>query len=421
MKSNCARVVACLGILMSLRAGLSHAQCELPDSVNAPEAAVQAYVLVNDAELFQATIENRNWTLTTEERETLAPAIARDATIIVGFRNAAGEDVGVPEQLCPAPSASSPSGTAPSGTVTREECRRKAQAWWRDKLSEEQVTEASSDIVPVIFASDGRLCFTSPGYPAIGDRIIVGVVAPSDLDMGGDVGFDPCSIERSAPNIYIGDSSAFGVFNPQSTAEPKVHELAERRCFNTTVKVTWTQGQTTGETTISQYDRFRATLQIGALFTELHDREFGLRTEGDETFLFDKGPSDSGPEYVASLVIYGLPRYFQRGFFSGENHFRGRDILHDNAFADRLGFVLSAGISDFGDRFGVGLSFELFSGVNLTWSREYVKTNNLVGVAVGDAFAGAEADIPTRKEWETDSVVGLSFDLRYFTALTRRQ
>jgi hypothetical protein len=408
-------LVAVVGFVASVQPTLSFAQCSLNDEYQGAASATKAHISVAGVELFQIDAPGGKWTVAQNVKATLAPDLQANKEVVLEFKDGAGTPVGIPVQLCPVESAAVPT------TITRQDCRTTAQTWWAAKLAEDNLTEASSDIVGIVFTPDGDVCFTTPGYPAVGDRIIVGVAAPDDLDMGGTVGFDPCALEQTAPNIYIGDTSVFDEFNKQSTANVIVHELAERRCFNSSVKITWTQDDIHGETSVSQYDRFKATLQIGALFTDLHDREFGLQTIDGTTTILDKGPTDSGPEYVASLVIYGVPRYFQKGVFSGENHYRGRDVLHDNRAADRLGFVLSAGIDNFGDRFGVGLSFELFSGVNLTVSREYVKAKELVGLKLGDEFTGAAEDLPIQEKWVTDSVVGLSFDLRYFTALARRR
>jgi hypothetical protein len=371
---------------------------------------------------------NGKWSITGEQFDTIRQLDEGDRRATrLKLSDDEGYMVALPGEdrnFCESTQVGSNEGALDSN-INTETCRNTASRWWGDRLNEEGLTEEKADIVAIAFDTSGNRCFVSPGYPTVGDRIVVTAVAPRNARVAGtasEVGYDPCSIQSSAPSIYIGEAAAaFDPFVPQAEAQT-VHVLAERRCFDPTVVVTWQQnGEVKGRYTVSQYQRYHATLQLGVQFSDLHDSTFGLRDEAGETIIFDKGPVESGPEYVASLVLYSLPRYFDSGFFGGGEGYRGRDILHDNAFTDRLGLVLSVGLDDFGDRFAAGLSFELIRGINVTWAYEFVKVNELAGLSIGDPFPGIESDIPTREKWEGESVVGISIDLRYVTALFSRE
>jgi hypothetical protein len=184
-------------------------------------------------------------------------------------------------------------------------------------------------------------------------------------------------------------------------------------------------------TTITQYERYRATLQVGAVFTERHIQSFGLRTEGGKKFLVETGPDEQrGPEYVASVVIYGLPNYLRRrrvldpSFVPGastagarKDPYYGRDPVNENGAMDRFGALMGVGLSQPGRRLVLGATFELVTGVNLFGAHEFVRQTFLNDAEVGDEFVGEAKDISLREGWENGWSFGISFDARYAVAL----
>ena len=110
-----------------------------------------------------------------------------------------------------------------------------------------------------------------------------------------------------------------------------------------------------------------------------------------EKRIFAEGPIDRGPEYVAALVFYSLPRYFsKRGF-------HGRDPVEDNGWKDRFGGVVGVGLQDPTKRFITGFSFEVAAGVNVLGVWDWAEDNTLRGVSEGDVFTGTVKEIPCAK------------------------
>lgn len=118
-----------------------------------------------------------------------------------------------------------------------------------------------------------------------------------------------------------------------------------------------------------------------------------------------------GPEYVASLVVYGIPHYLRT--LTGNSRYSGRDIVKENTLADRISLFMAFGLSDPQDTLGVGLSFELASGFDLTVTQLYRHIDELGGLSVGDPFSGGTGEMPTVRTWEDEVAIGLSIDGRY--------
>jgi hypothetical protein len=284
--------------------------------------------------------------------------------------------------------------------------------------------------VAVLFDENLKVVHLSRDYSAVGDWIFVGVLRDKAESTGNiSVGYSPCAAEPEAPQVYVGDT--FTVSGEQAAeVEYIIEKFPPKRCFNTQVTITvtkkgldpTTRAEVTieGEYVLQQYKRYRATLQMGVLFSNLQEQTFALMKNGAESTIYSKGPENTGPQYVTSLVIYSFPRYLS-GIFSSKQRFLGRDIVHDQTFTDRIGAVLGVGIDDPGSRFYLGLSFELLYGINLIGVYEFARVNELVGLKEGDEFSGTEAEIPTRDTWKKRIVFGLSIDLRYVTALFSRE
>src|SRR5205814_811773 len=138
-----------------------------------------------------------------------------------------------------------------------------------------------------------------------------------------------------------------------------------RRCYNTTVDVSIV-GDNRGTNLVqryplTQYDRYRGTVQAGILFTPLHDATFALRQDQADTskrFIYDKGPTNEGPEYIATLNVYAvlkyLPSLLGRANRSDNSPYSGRDPIHDQDMFDRIGGILGVAITNPTRRFAAG-------------------------------------------------------------------
>ncbi len=175
------------------------------------------------------------------------------------------------------------------------------------------------------------------------------------------------------------------------------------------------KGKTIYEQNIAQQERYRATFQIGIVRTSLNDQTYTTFDYGDGTVIrAEKEEEVKHPIYTGSLVLYGLPHYIS-SFTKKDSSYLGRDLLNDNQFFDRVGLGFTFGLSKPEDLLGIGLTFELASGINLTYSKLWKKVNVLDGYKIGDQFSGAANTIPTKETWNDENVVGISIDGRYLS------
>lgn len=162
------------------------------------------------------------------------------------------------------------------------------------------------------------------------------------------------------------------------------------------------------EKAIKQYARYNATWQVGALWTDLQDRDYKLVDRGAGNVISSDADNSKGPIYVGNVTIYGFPRHVQSWF--GDKRYSGRDIINHNDFYDRIGLSLSFGLEDPTDTLGIGLSYEIVTGLSLTYTQLYRRIEVLDGVSEGDTFSSS--DIPTKETWEDDAVWGITIDGR---------
>lgn len=308
-------------------------------------------------------------------------------------------------------------GEAETKTWNAGECAR-AGAQWGQEL---QQKTGGNRFTEVVFLENHDVCFRNRDYGVTGDPIYVGVfTSHAEAWDTATISFDPCSLEPASPNVLISDKSS--VLSGFQSGGWKLITYPERSCFNSSVAVTLKAdiGNTTvtARTTVDQATRYRATLNLGTLFTNLHDRSFGLRSDGTNSRIFGKGPDNRGPEYYAAVVLYALPRYIPTLF--GQGHYAGRDVVHDNTLIDRLGGVVGVGIKDPRKQFVVGFALEAIPGVSLTGTWNYARVTRLAEVKEGDIFTGTAETLPTRQVWDHEFAWGLSLDLRYVSALVTR-
>jgi hypothetical protein len=407
-------------------------------AISAPAGAETAVILKRDepgAEkviTFTTKVANNKWQPTEAEVNTVKDASWRTTLsrplYRFAFLNAQGNVIErspfkiageKDEDLCRTTLQPPPSITV----ATTEICMRKAGA---EQLELERRSKLTNDpaFTMLVFNPDGQVCYWNRPFGVEGDPIHVYVLDDGTITGNPTVEFAPCALEPAAPSLFV--SGKFPTITEHAgRKEPELKPLPVQRCFDpiTTIKTSWrhqdpvtdAEEDVNGTFSLKQYRRYRAGLQIGTSFTDLHDETFGVQTIDGKQRLYSKGPEDEGPEYVATVVLYSLPRSVREAF--GGPRFYGRDIVNDQGFQDRLGGVIGVGLNNPGRRFVAGLSLEVFRGVNVIGLLEYGQVKRLAGFKVGDEFAGTEATIPTTDTWDHNVTFGVSLDVRYVTAL----
>jgi hypothetical protein len=289
-------------------------------------------------------------------------------------------------------------------------------------------TGSEDSFTAIVFSDSGAVCYRNRDYGVTGDPIYVGLVTRNDATLPTSVSFTPCELEKEEPSVRV-DAGLDG-FKPQAALKaalpPPVSPLYEGRvCFNreVTIEVAVTPAGKPAETwryAITQHIRYRATAQVGILSTDLHKSDFVLITDtGGTQRVFDKGPVDSGPEWYANVVIYGIAHYLHD--LGGKTRYQGRDILHDQSWGDRLGLFFGVSLNEPTKRVSAGFSFELLAGVNALGGYERARVNELVGLNSGDPFPGSVSDLPIRDRWDGGFRWGVALDLRYLIAIFQRK
>jgi hypothetical protein len=383
----------------------------------------------------EASAINGTWKPETAD-SVKAAAVLKDGGMVLITR--AGRDD------CVAPIDLAASPTAPPAPVTDanaqpaaagfgesyEACRLKGQAKETETGQQLRGGRRGRPLV-ILFYDDGSElnstpCFVSTSAAAVGDLIVAGVYYPQNQHVWSQVQYEPCPLESASPNILQTESKQIQA--PQAAqVEFGTVWFTPRRCYAQSVVLSVkgrpleqsgeNQSELKRSYPIDQYQRYRATIQTGVLFSPLQQPEFGLRPNAaGESVIFDKGPDNRGPEYMASVVLYGLPWYI-RDLFGG-GHYSGRDPVNEQKIPDRIGGVLGVGLLNPGKSFMAGFAVEGIAGVNGIAVLQFRKVDRLAdGVAVEQPFAGTADAIPLHTDWEHKWVFGLSLDLRYVTQL----
>lgn len=331
------------------------------------------------------------------------------------------------EDSLPAASAVD-TGKVARTVFTQTDCS-KAGAEWEAELARNP-GHRLGEFTELVFletptGGDANVCYYNRDYGVVGDPIYVAVFGRNAVEWLSSR-FEPCSAQSAAPNIQQ-SSEKFPKDSDEDTWQ--LQKFLERRCYNTAIDVTIV-GNHSGKSVVqryplTQYDRYRGTVQAGVLYTDLHDAAFGLRhdqNDTNKTFIYDKGPSNHGPEYIATLNLYAifkyLPSLLGRSDPANHGNYAGRDPIHDQDILDRIGAVFGAGITNPTRRFSAGGSFELIYGISAIWVQDFAKVSELApGTSTTVPFTLTEAEIPTMFVWRRRSAWGLSMDLRYFSAL----
>ena len=370
------------------------------------------------------------WAPTADDRSILAAAQATGA-MAIEFAKADGGTICTRPYAVTAADTDTPGGRVegvPESAATRrydspEACASQAGPQWEGDLAKRRRRESGGFTVLVFLESatggDANVCYYNRDHGVVGDPIYVGVFRKSLTWTG--VRFEPCAIQSAAPNILQSSEKFPSVL--QGAGEWELVTFLPRRCFNTAVDVSIVGSGQSGPVTqrypLAQYDRYRGTVQAGVLFTPLHDGDFALRAEQGDTskkFIYDRGPTNRGPEYIATLQLYAVLKYLPS--LLGRGAYAGRDPLNDQSITDRLGAILGVGIKNPGKRFVAGLSFELIYGVSAVGVIDFARISELQdNVSTTEPFQGIAADIPTKLVWKHRTTFGLSLDLRYVATL----
>jgi hypothetical protein len=299
-------------------------------------------------------------------------------------------------------------------TAAPADCRKAGEAWATD------VALQTKSYTMIVFTESGDVCYANRLYGVAGDPIYIGLwTNVSDPVSWKPIQFTPCSLEDAAPAIFVSADSVSVRPQAQAGDHWDLMRGQPRQCFNDSVGIsaaTQSNNQAVAFTLL-QYRQYRATLQLGVLFTPQHTSSFGLATNSaGASVIHDSASHGNGPEYVASLVVYGLPHYLHT--LVGGPVYRGRDLLHDDSLWDRLGLVTGIGLSEPSRRYVVGVSFEIMYGFNVVFAEELHRQTVLeAGVDSGAPFLGTADAIPKHDQWNHEVVVGISLDLRYVQEL----
>ena len=282
------------------------------------------------------------------------------------------------------------------------------------------------DFTAVIFdAKSQAVCYQHPDRPRIGGWLNVAVLTNDPIVWNASrVSYIPCSLQRGNLSLFAPEKLPSG--SALQSDDFVLLRFQPRRCYDETVNISvetvprpnTTDPKITIRHELAQAPRFHAALQVGVIFSNLHDHEFGLTRDQDSTRIFDKGPVRNGPEYTATIVLYSLLK--QLGGLMGGERFPGRELVTDNSPLDRIGGVLGVGLNKPGERFVAGLSYEAVPGINASLVWDFARVRRLVGIQPGATFLGSEQQLPVQRQWHTDIAFGLSLDLTYATKLLGR-
>jgi hypothetical protein len=316
-------------------------------------------------------------------------------------------------------------GAKPVDPSKKISCQAAATKWFKQEVQPQVASPLQAGHFTAVMINEfGDPCyfFGDRDFAVAGDPIFAAVHLSANT-AGASVGLANCAAESPVSLFASGD-----LFVPQAAKEavPEWASAPRRVCHGSgTVEVVAARvtAEANGKlsepsvkkTTLNQYARYRATLQLGVINSTRRDATFGLRKDGDVNRIYSQTPAERGPEYVGILNIYAFPRYFKGSPWGGL--YKGRDIVHDHGVLDRLGLVAGAGLSKPSRRFMAGGSFELFPGMSALVVHEWTQVKQLAEVKEGATFSEAADKIPTRDEWTKGWVIGASFDLLYAAKL----
>jgi hypothetical protein len=362
------------------------------------------------------------------------PATHTDNQIQLRWGKSADRTAGClqPFTVSSPPPATPAAGTTGSAgtTVNVQDCQSQGRQLRATIRSQRGLgSRVADDFSLVVFCRDVTAFPIDRDYGVEGEPIYVALYDDGTL-LSPHAELPTCSIEAAGPRVFQSQTSPPTAGGLQSTQPFSIQVLLQRACYDTSVEIdlkaqrpdqaTQKLADVSRSYPLSQAVRYNATLQVGPLFTNQQPHTFGLSVDSQGvSHILDKGPTGRGPEYIGTLVLYALPRQLASLF--GGKPYDGRDILHDQSFADRLGGVLGTSLTDPSKLFVAGFSFEIFSYVNLTAVYSWARLPQLSGVQAGDVFTGTADQIPVQDQWKGHFALGISVDLRYAAALFNKK
>jgi hypothetical protein len=303
------------------------------------------------------------------------------------------------------------------------------EAWaeWQKALKDDRSTAAtlrSGHYTALLFDRNGVVCRANRDYVVGGDPILTATPYEPERNLEVDLGV--CGAE-AVGSVY--GEGGFGTlaFQAAGGQTPKFRRFPTRQCYEGPVTFTVSFDDhgdnkistVTKTKQMSLYPRYRLALQVGILYSGLHEGSFGLVTQNDKSFIVDQTPTGKGPEYLAALSFYALPRYIQT-LGGARGLYKGRDPVHEAGILDRIGGVVAVGLTAPSKRAALGFAYEVLPGFNVLVLRQWTKTKELVGVDTTVEFKGTADKIPTRDRWSREWAFGISLDLIYAKKLLAR-
>lgn len=301
-----------------------------------------------------------------------------------------------------------------------------AVAEWRRQLGRTGRHEDRDPFTLLVFRASGTPCASNRDFGVQGSPILVGVLVDDPTQWQQvRATYDPCSLMPAAPNVLVNGKLSEITGTTSASRRLLLLTFEPRRCYNASLRAGF-EGVATdaaapravkGDVALQQYPRYRATIQLGVLNTQLQETQFGIRDSSGTRFVYDKGPANRGPTYVGTLVLYGLP-HAVASIFSKDRSYEGREVIHETGLADRIGLALGTSLTSPTRRFFVGLTGEVLYGINVLGGWEAVAVPEPVGVGADSRFFGTGTEVPTRRRWRTSRLIGgVSVDLAYAARL----
>lgn len=296
-------------------------------------------------------------------------------------------------------------------TVPVVSCETLSTQLWEKIASTPEKGSGKKKEVFLVFDDTGSLCYQFPRGARVteGDLITIGLYGDESKVGTYSLDVPDCALEPTS--LQILDALDTSGFKQQSGGKKAVRKFQPIECYNDKIelKVRNSDRSIAFEHAINQYQRFQGTFQVGILWTNLDDVKYSLIDKGNGNEIAADRDDSDGPVYVGSLVVYGIAHHLE-GICSG-TQYSGRDIINESNALDRLGLALSFGFDSPKDTLGVGLTYEIATGINISVAQLYRRLDVLDDdLAIGDSYSGT---IPTHKAWEDDVVWGLSVDGRY--------
>lgn len=326
-----------------------------------------------------------------------------------------GSGGGRPASPSSAPAApAKPSGTSSAGEAAGGRPNDLSDCAAAAGAMQNQLSEATRKrgYTLIAFMQSGEICYANRLYGITGQEIFIAVYSDVTTQWG-PLRFEPCALESAAPSVFVSVNSV-NLSSGRQAAVWKLRQYPARTCYNSTVSISMAADGGAGAIsyTLGQYQTYRGTVQLGAIFTDQFVQNFDVRPGDDgQNIVYSRGPTGRGVDYTASLVLYGMLHYLPSLF--GGDYYPGRDLLHEQGLLDRLGLVLGVGLTNPGRRFIAGGSFELMYGLNVTCVADVFRSPQLVGARVGEPFSGGAEELRTQDRWKVKPVLGVSVDLLY--------